>query len=92
MAWGIRSFAPDLTCPPLPPGPTRVHGQKLSDTHREDVTELCGTLLNCYLTQLLDTGFMHADPHPGNLIVVKCAPPPLLNPPLLLGLSYTLKP
>lgn len=30
--------------------------------------ELCTTLLNCYLIQLLETGFLHADPHPGNLI------------------------
>jgi aarF domain-containing kinase len=32
------------------------------------VRELCNTLLNAYLIQLLDTGFLHADPHPGNLI------------------------
>lgn len=29
---------------------------------------MCTTLLNCYLIQLLETGFLHADPHPGNLI------------------------
>lgn len=29
---------------------------------------MCNTLLNVYLVQLLDTGFLHADPHPGNLI------------------------
>ena len=33
-----------------------------------DVRQLCNTLLNCYLTQLLETGTLHADPHPGNLI------------------------
>ena len=30
--------------------------------------ELCTTLLNAYLIQLLETGHLHADPHPGNLI------------------------
>lgn len=25
-------------------------------------------MLNCYLIQLLETGFLHADPHLGNLI------------------------
>jgi hypothetical protein len=32
------------------------------------VRELCNTLLSAYLIQLLDTGLLHADPHPGNLI------------------------
>jgi len=32
------------------------------------VRELCTTLLNAYLIQLLETGHLHADPHPGNLI------------------------
>jgi predicted unusual protein kinase regulating ubiquinone biosynthesis (AarF/ABC1/UbiB family) len=27
------------------------------------------TLLNSYLTQLLEAGFLHADPHPGNFLV-----------------------
>ena len=43
-------------------------GEKLSESNAGDVRELCTTLLNCYLIQLLETGFLHADPHPGNLI------------------------
>lgn len=45
-----------------------VEGVKLSQCDSEDVLELCDALLNCYLYQLLDTGFLHADPHPGNLL------------------------
>ncbi|KAK9823974.1 hypothetical protein WJX72_006718 [[Myrmecia] bisecta] len=45
-----------------------VQGEKLSESNASDVRELCNTLLNCYLIQLLETGFLHADPHPGNLI------------------------
>lgn len=45
-----------------------VDGVKLSSCDSEDVLELCDSLLNCYLYQLLDTGFLHADPHPGNLL------------------------
>ncbi|GLC71027.1 hypothetical protein PLESTF_001062300 [Pleodorina starrii] len=45
-----------------------MEGEKLSESHASDVRELCTTLLNAYLIQLLDTGLLHADPHPGNLI------------------------
>lgn len=45
-----------------------IDGEKLSESRAEDVRELCTTLLNAYLVQLLDTGLLHADPHPGNLI------------------------
>ncbi|KAL0055837.1 hypothetical protein WJX82_004897 [Trebouxia sp. C0006] len=45
-----------------------MQGEKLSESTAGDVRELCTTLLNCYLIQLLETGFLHADPHPGNLI------------------------
>jgi aarF domain-containing kinase len=45
-----------------------MEGEKLSESRAEDVKELCTTLLNAYLIQLLDTGLLHADPHPGNLI------------------------
>lgn len=45
-----------------------VVGEKLSNCKGEDVLSLCDTLLNCYLIQLLETGLLHADPHPGNLL------------------------
>lgn len=32
------------------------------------IRALCSTLLNCYLIQLLETGLLHVDPHPGNLM------------------------
>ncbi|KAG2454550.1 hypothetical protein HYH02_000395 [Chlamydomonas schloesseri] len=45
-----------------------VEGEKLNHSKAEDVRALCSTLLNCYLIQLLETGLLHADPHPGNLL------------------------
>ncbi len=45
-----------------------VEGEKLTESKAKDVRQLCSTLLNCYLIQLLETGLLHADPHPGNLM------------------------
>mmetsp|Transcript_13308 Transcript_13308/g.28234 ORF Transcript_13308/g.28234 Transcript_13308/m.28234 type:complete len:305 (+) Transcript_13308:483-1397(+) len=45
-----------------------VDGERLSDSDAEDVPRLCGVALNAYLTMLLDTGTLHCDPHPGNLL------------------------
>jgi aarF domain-containing kinase len=42
-----------------------IEGTKLSNCRSQDILELCDALLNCYLIQLLETGFLHADPHPG---------------------------
>jgi len=45
-----------------------VEGERLEDSEAGDVSRLCGVALNAYLTMLLDTGVLHADPHPGNLL------------------------
>ncbi|CAM9358813.1 unnamed protein product, partial [Phaeothamnion confervicola] len=36
---------------------------------RAKLSVLQATLLNAYLTQLLESGFLHADPHPGNFLL-----------------------
>ena len=45
-----------------------IDGEKLSQSTADDVQDLVNVGVVAYLTQLLDTGFFHADPHPGNLI------------------------
>ncbi|KAL3506345.1 hypothetical protein ACH5RR_031727 [Cinchona calisaya] len=45
-----------------------IEGEKLSQSTASDVGDLVNVGVICYLNQLLDTGFFHADPHPGNLI------------------------
>jgi aarF domain-containing kinase len=45
-----------------------IEGEKLSQSRADDVGELVEVGVLAYLTQLLDTGFFHSDPHPGNLI------------------------
>jgi predicted unusual protein kinase regulating ubiquinone biosynthesis (AarF/ABC1/UbiB family) len=45
-----------------------VDGERLVDSDADDVPRLCGVALNAYLTMMLDTGCLHCDPHPGNLL------------------------
>ncbi len=45
-----------------------IEGEKLSQSTASDVQDLVNVGVVAYLTQLLETGRFHADPHPGNLI------------------------
>eukprot|EP01038_Epipyxis_sp_PR26KG_P003981 gene3981-5703_t len=45
-----------------------VNGTRLDRDASADVPRLCGVAVNAYLTMLLDTGVLHCDPHPGNLL------------------------
>lgn len=45
-----------------------IDGERLDRSDAADVPRLCGVALTAYLTMLLDTGTLHSDPHPGNLL------------------------
>jgi len=45
-----------------------VNGERLELSSAKDVTQLCSVAMNTYLTMMLETGTLHADPHPGNLL------------------------
>jgi len=45
-----------------------VDGQRLDKSTNDDVTILCSIAMNTYLTMMLETGVLHCDPHPGNLL------------------------
>ena len=45
-----------------------VDGKKLTECSGEEVRELVAIGQECFLTQLLQLGFFHCDPHPGNLM------------------------
>jgi len=45
-----------------------IDGERLEKSSAEDVSTLCSVAMNTYLTMMLQTGSMHCDPHPGNLL------------------------
>ncbi len=46
-----------------------IEGEQLAKSPPEVISRLTKVGIECFLTQLLETGFFHADPHPGNLLV-----------------------
>ena len=46
-----------------------IDGIKLANSSQEKIRELIPVGVELFLTQLLDIGAFHADPHPGNLLV-----------------------
>ncbi|KAL7455460.1 hypothetical protein ACHAWC_007029 [Mediolabrus comicus] len=45
-----------------------IVGERLDKSAKEDVSILCSIAMNTYLTMMLETGVLHCDPHPGNLL------------------------
>jgi len=45
-----------------------IDGERLDVSTQQDVTVLCSVAMNTYLTMMLETGTLHCDPHPGNLL------------------------
>ena len=50
-----------------------VTGVKLTGLQPEEIRRVVATGQEAFLTQLLEIGFFHGDPHPGNLLKVRFA-------------------
>lgn len=48
-----------------------IEGKKLADAPKETIRTLIPVGVELFLTQLLDIGAFHSDPHPGNLLVTE---------------------
>lgn len=48
-----------------------IEGEKLASSPPDVINRMTKVGVECFLCQLLETGFFHADPHPGNLLITK---------------------
>jgi len=48
-----------------------VDGEQLAKSPTSVINRLTSVGVECFLSQLLEIGYFHADPHPGNLLVTK---------------------
>ena len=61
-----------------------IDGTKLSDCPKDEIRELIGVGQECFLVQLLQVGFFHSDPHPGNLMKMVSREDPSKNTLVIL--------
>merc|ERR1712232_24977 len=57
-----------------------IDGIRLSDSTTKEIQDLIPVGVELFLTQLLDIGVFHADPHPGNLLVTTVRSDGVLRP------------
>ena len=48
-----------------------VDGVRIDEARPEEKGRLCALTLSAYLSMLLETGTLHVDPHPGNLLITE---------------------
>ena len=48
-----------------------IEGVKLASSPPDVINRLTKVGIECFICQLLETGFFHSDPHPGNLLINK---------------------
>jgi predicted unusual protein kinase regulating ubiquinone biosynthesis (AarF/ABC1/UbiB family) len=62
-----------------------ITGVKLTTLPPDEIRDLVGVGQEAFLVQLLEVGFFHGDPHPGNLLKVRgcqCTYSPLIFIPI----------